>query len=212
MNDARSSGERTRTRSRLLAEFVGKRAEQIQNRYLNGDSWARAALATLRANVSRPIAADPQVWQLVFEDFPEELVGRADEPNNAERAAYIALTLFGVIMQSSDERRHVPDVGFGTAIRRTSGPPDVEGNEGPLIKRFHALGTASSFEEATYHARGLIQQLRSAKQGFDFGNFATDLYNLQFPVRADGVRLRWARDLYRFTPSNKQTESDKSES
>lgn len=193
--------------SQTLRDFVGRRAEKLQSRFLAEDSSARAALAILRRGVYRPLGADPDTWQIIFDGFPESLEGRSDAPSTPERAAYAALTLFGVHMQSAREKRHIPDVGFGRAVRKAAGRPDAEGNDSPLVKRFHALGTATSFSEVSNHARGLVKQLRAAGVGLDYGMLAADLFNLQDPQRSDGVRLRWARDLYRLEPQESETES-----
>lgn len=201
------SEEPTIPKWRQTSNYVSRRVAWLQEHYLKGDSTARAHLASLRGGITHPIGSDPRSWQVVFDGFPYGLEGHDDAPHPAETATYAALTLFAVHMQSSDKPMHVPGVGIGTAIRKAAGRPDAEGNESPIIKRFYALGTAVSFEESTHHARGLVQQLRAEKIGFDYGQFAADLYQLQFPYTEDRVRLRWARDLYRFTRDNDTSET-----
>jgi len=181
-----------------LEDFVGRRVSALQHGYLRGDSSARSTLAALRSSVTKPLAQDPQLWSIIFDSFPYSLAGVGDEPSKGEQAAATALALFAVHMQSATRPMHVPGIGLGSAIRKMAGRPSPEGQESPIIKRFHALGTSVSFDEASYHARGLIQQLRGAAVPLDYGRLARDFFYLQTPTAADSVRLRWARDLYRW--------------
>ncbi|GAA2181670.1 type I-E CRISPR-associated protein Cse2/CasB [Brooklawnia cerclae] len=198
--DRRRPGES----SQLLAAYVGRRATQLQSRYLAQDPRARADLARLRRAVGRSPGSDPAAWDVIFRDFPPELMGRNDAPSPAELAVNAALCLFGVHLQSADKPMHVQDQGLGRAVRLLSRPEDTETFSAPTMRRFHALGTATSLVEVLHHARGLIQQFRAGGIGLDYGRLADDFYWLQRPASADNVRLRWARDLYRIDP---QTEN-----
>lgn len=190
-----------------LGSYVSRRAQALQTRFLAGDPGSRAALAQLRHGVGRPAGGDPKSWDVVFQDFPSELIGSRDEPNQAETAVHAALGLFAIHMQSATAPRHLPGIGLGAAIRRLVGVGDTDTQTSPVIRRFHMLGTASTLEETLYHARGLVQQLRGANIGLDYGRLAEDLFRLQFPDRSDSVRLRWARDLFRSQSASDQNES-----
>jgi CRISPR system Cascade subunit CasB len=82
-----------------------------------------------------------------------------------------------------------------------------------LPTRFAALGTASDFHEISHYARQLITQLRAVSLPLDYGTLAKQLYCLQVPSLADGVRLAWGRDFAQAPtattdPSNPSTQKE----
>jgi CRISPR system Cascade subunit CasB len=177
-----------------LAAFVNARVHGLQERYRANDAYAVGALARLRRAVSSAPGDDVTVWAELFEDFPPGLMGRDGQASRAERAAYAALTLYAVHQQSQPNPMHRSGGSMGSAARRLGA---VLGNEEAVLRRFHALGTATSFEESLHHARGLVTQLRGAQIPLDYGRLAVDLHRLQIADRAPGVRLAWGRDYYR---------------
>lgn len=74
-----------------------------------------------------------------------------------------------------------------------------------MLRRFNALATAEEITEISYHLRGMIQLLSTAKDGgipLDYPQLAADLYELQctdprYAQTPANVRLRWGQDLYR---------------
>lgn len=181
-----------------VGRYVGGRVARLQARMLaGGDGPTRAALAKLRRGVGQPIAADPELWGVVFDGFPSAWLGRDDLPSRSEEATFAAMTLFAVHQQSKSEPMHVPGRGLGDAVRRLASPENAEELSRPVLRRFNALATADSFEEVLHHARGLVQQLRAESIGLDYGILAEDLAALQDPRKADSVRLRWARAFHR---------------
>lgn len=196
-----------------LGRYVSSRASQLQSRYLAADSPSKAALAQLRNSISRPVGTEPATWAIMFDGFPTHLMGRDDKPSASEIAAHAALSIFAVHMQSATTPVQLNGIGIGRAVRRLSRLLGEDDQSSPVIRRFHALGTASDLPETLHHARGLIQQMRAASIGLDYGRLAEDLVGLQNPSRADGVRLRWARDLFRIdpTPDNETSNETKEE-
>lgn len=181
-----------------MGRFVGDRVSRLQARILaRGDGPTKATLAKLRRRVGQPLAADLELWGLVFDGFPESELGRGDLPSPAEEAAYAAMTLFAVHQQSKFEPMHVSGVGLGAAVRGLASPDGAEGESHPPPHRFTALATADTFADTLHHARGLVQQLRAASIGVDYGRLAEDLAALQDLDRADSVRLSWAREFHR---------------
>ena len=204
MSEPMSRGEAVGSplsRHALFGEYVAKKVVQLQRRYLGDDSRARGDLARLRRTVGRSIGADADSWSVVFEQFPEVLMGRGDSPSRWETAAPITFGLFAVHMQSATGSQHVAGWGIGRAVRELAGPDEPDTREQPVMRRFRALGTSSDLAEAVQHARGLIQQFRAAEIPLDYVRLARDLVDLQHPRSADAVRLRWARDLYRIGPT-----------
>jgi CRISPR system Cascade subunit CasB len=83
--------------------------------------------------------------------------------------------------------------------------PDSTKNDNPVLRRFHALGTASSLPETLHHLRGLVTRLRSEAIPLEYGQLAQDLRRLQVPRTAASVRLQWGRDYHRTTTDPTQT-------
>lgn len=182
-----------------LGRYVSRTVQLLQKRALahGGDSWSSATLARLRRAVQHSVGADPLVWEFLFEGMPDRYFGTGDDPSRSERAVHAAATLYAVHQQSKDRPMHVDGEGFGTAIRRLANPQDAAELSMPVLRRFNALATADNLDEQLHHARGLVQLMRRESIGFDYGTFAEDLAALQNAERADGVRIRWARQFHR---------------
>jgi CRISPR system Cascade subunit CasB len=178
-----------------LTAFVTGKLERLQP----GDDTAarRAALARLRRGVGKEAGSVPDLWQYLYEGFPDELKGKGGTPSYAENAAHAALTLYAMHAQGTGNV-HDKDAGsLGTAANRLKRmKPD---NEPGIKRRFDALATAGTAAEINRHARGIIQLLRQGDIKLDYAGFAADLYNLQFGSESAGkVLRRWGRDFYRF--------------
>ena len=167
----------------------------LQKDYQKRRSGAVAAMARLRAAAGSPpgdrydVLAETQVPEKYLEDQP------GDEPTRTEQAKHTALTLFALHQQSSyDQPMHVDGCSLGAAIGRLSEKvPSPEA----VRRRFAALGTATTYNEAVYHLRGLIPQLRDQKIGFDYGLLADDLVTMQRSDGRERIRAQWGRDYYR---------------
>ncbi len=175
-----------------IAAIVGVRISKLQRGYLGDRSDAVATLARLRRGVGKPAGS---VLDIVEYTHAEEFVRGWDDdtPSYAENAAHVAMTLYAVHQQSQRNAMHAPGRRFGTAVRRLA--PDAR-PDGPVARRFAALGTADSFTELSHHLRGLVQLMRTARIPLDYGQLARDLWLWQLPGRASRVRLRWGRDFH----------------
>lgn len=197
--DPQSLGER-------LAEHVAKKASSLQKRYRDDDASAAAELALLRRGVSKPLGSDARLAGLTLAGLYDNPAALSDDPQDAERAAYSALTLFALHQQSQrNASMHRRDFSFGRSARllgRKSNARDA------VRQRFTTLATAISWDETMHHARGLIQQMRTFAVPLDYGLFARDLYGLQSPQSADRVRLVWGRNFYRVHHSEDDEPSD----
>ncbi|PPH25478.1 type I-E CRISPR-associated protein Cse2/CasB [Rathayibacter toxicus] len=209
MTDTPTSRTRSRGWPSALAGFVTHRVEKLQWSYLSphgghGRSTTVASLARLRRAVASAPGADPFVWAETLEGLPIEYQGSDGEATPAEHAAHAAITLYAVHQQSKAIGMHQRDVSLGRAVARLAHRnPATDAHDSdkqsPVLRRFLALGTATSFHETLHHARGLITQLRGASIPLDYGLLAYHLARLQRPSYADGVRLDWGRDYYFFT-------------
>ena len=86
-------------------------------------------------------------------------------------------------------------------MRRLSADP-----EGGVYRRFCALVTAGGMEEISHHLRGLIQLLRDKSLPLDYPQLARDLYRLQFPQSAPGVKLQWGQEYFKIKDADGQQE------
>lgn len=158
---------------------------------LGRTSAATAILAQLRNSVGREPGSVPAIWEVTIADLPGRAVG--DDPTPEERASHAALTLFATHQQSRPTPMHMRGPGVGEAVRRLA----AGDAEAAVRRRFHAVATASSFEEACHHLRGIVTQLRTAGVPLDYGQLADDLLRLQRPGGDEVVRRRWGRQYYR---------------
>ncbi|OHV33121.1 type I-E CRISPR-associated protein Cse2/CasB [Pseudofrankia sp. EUN1h] len=142
----------------------------------------------MRRGVGREAGSVPEMW-----GFYRMLTatGRASEKLQAE---HTALTLYAVHQQSISDSMHRPGVGLGRALLRLrqSGTFSVDA----VDRRFNAAATATSLDEASYHLRGLVRQLRGIPQGLDYTRLFQDLVAWQVPEQISTVRRRWGRDYF----------------
>jgi CRISPR system Cascade subunit CasB len=220
-----ASTDRERTKhTRPRRDFgndVAGSVTRLQERYLaqpKAVASAVAALARLRAAVDEP----PGASYIVLDEtrVPEELLESqaGDEPTPKERAKHAAMALYATHQQSlRDTRMHVDGVTVGQAVNRLANKSKSEGGDPgsrrvAVLRRFAALGTASSYEELVHHLRSLIRQLRDERIGLDYGLLADDLERFQRYAGPDDVRALWGRDFYRDVFERKPTPEEEPQS
>lgn len=184
-------------RADRVEQYVLKRVEQLQIEYQRNTSSAVAALARLRRGVGTRFGSDLELLGLALSGAEESLFDDIrrlpDTPTAEEQAAYAAVTLYALHQQS---RRDVSMHRRGYSLGRSSRLLDRKMRNESVKDRFAALGTATSWDEAVQHARGLIQQFRQHRIPLDYGRFARDLFELRGRY-GDAVRMSWGRDFYR---------------
>ena len=199
-----------------MSEKNESRTQAIKG-YVNGKiSWLwnlpenqrRAELAKLRRGIGHAPGELPELWGSLLQGMPESFYG-TNGPSHEERAVYLALTLYALHQQSNDTACvSQPGSTLGRAVRRLAEQTVAAGQdwtESSILRRFNALATAEEIAEISHHLRGMVQLLRTAKEGsipLDYPQLAADLYGLQCdaPQLAQvpvNVRLRWGQDLYR---------------
>lgn len=177
-----------------LHDHVAGTATRLQRQYAANLSSAVASLAMLRRGVSLGPGEDIRLLPLTIAGLYASPDRLPDEPTDAEHAAYAALTLFGVHQQSHrTNSMHRVGYPFGRSARLLG----RRTNRDAVRRRFTAIATASTWDATLHHARGLVQQLRSAGIPLDYGQFAVDLFQLRSPYTAERVRQRWGLDFYR---------------
>lgn len=206
---------RYRRRRAPLGEHVATVITGLQRRYLDDVPEAIAVLAQLRQGVNEaPGTAGIREASLL----PDEVTRREylpdDEPSPSEQALHTAVTLWALHQQSRREKpMHTGNATFAAAIRRLAA---TSPNEETVYRRFTALGTAATYSELAFHARGIVTQLRDAQIGFDYGLLADDLRIFQRGVGAstgltgpEHVRALWGREYWRTDPRPSQPEPSK---
>ena len=176
-----------------VSEFVRRKIIQLGM----DNQWSKGMLARLRRSVGKDIRDSQESWELTLGDMPPGLSGRiySNEflPSPAENAAHIALTMFAMHMQGRSTTAHSDGTGFATAIRMMMNESNMEG----IKRRFDSMVTATDLSEFSYHARGLIQLMRSSGDyRFDYAMFARDLYYYQFPDGKRNTLIRWGQEFY----------------
>lgn len=194
-----SSKERRGPYSQLNSA-VGKSASRLQAAFLGqyGDrarAEARGTLAELRRAAGERPWQNPlsleRVLTVLFDSGETIPTGRGDEPSDFEAAAFHALTLFALHMQSATGPRHEKGRRFAAACGKLYG--STESNS--FKPRFDAILLARNSSSQLVHIRSMITLLRGAQAGFDYGRFAADLCALANPAYRPKILMRWGRDF-----------------
>lgn len=176
--------------------------ERISRLFQGGEGSRYAAdLAMLRRGIGKDPGSMPELWELTFNGMPENLRGKGDQPSFAERAVHTSLTLFALHQQGKDGTcMSESNVMLGDAVRQLIQRNSAR--ESAIKRRFLVAVSAESFEELTWHVRGLVQLLRAEEIRLDYPQLAKELYQFQFPEARDRLRLQWGRQLYRPSKNN----------
>lgn len=184
--------------SDLVQQYVQGRISGMIQFY--SKSMIDATLAKLRRGIGKAPGSLPELWDITLEGLPESLLSKNDRPSYGEWAVYSALTLFALHQQGKDIKNqcmHESYVSLGQAMRQLINR-NLEREEA-IKRRFLIAVTAGSYEELTWHIRGLIQLLRSDEVKLDYSKLAKDLFQFQLSNFRDNVRLIWGRDFYRYS-------------
>jgi hypothetical protein len=184
------------TKQDALQRFVSAKINRLRRQKDAGVSAAIAELAQLRRGAGKVPTGYPYLMCMVLvlenedkEDkqaFPEQCRGKGDRPNDAEIAAYTALTLFALHQQSQNQPMHDAKVSFGRAVGKLVG-----NTTSSMKKRFDSLLTAQTENARQHYLRSLITLLRSKSIAFNYGQFAVDYMYLQNPSTRKNVLYRW---------------------
>lgn len=179
-----------------VSDFVYTRILQLA--HSDNRSPVAALLAKLRRGIGKEPGAQPELWDLVLDEMPNDIQGTDERPSYGERAVHTALTLFALHQQGRDLRdkcMNEPGAPLGGAVRLMI--RQNPGREEAIKRRFTATVTSDSYEELVWHLRGLVQLFRSADIRLDYPSLARDLYYYQFSEWRDHIRLQWGRQFYR---------------
>lgn len=198
------------TRSRwndasTIGKHVNRKVLGLQTRFLAGDvtsNSARASLAQLRALGTPGRGAWALIGSELFLDLPDLSMPEASEQKMIH-AISGAMQLYArhqqgrtrpmALASEQGERLARRRRSFGWSCRMIK----ANLNESQGIRRkMQGMEAASDFDGVMHHARSLIDLMRDAEVPVDYGQFARDLYLVQYPDIRDEVFMTWSRDYY----------------
>lgn len=187
-----------------IRRYVGMRLkswmEETNEARIKGD------LAQLRRGIGKKPGEIPEIWELIFSGFPEELMSKGEEASWAEWAVSTSLCMYALHQQGKNihkENMHKEHQSLGQAVRKLA-PTQDDPDLARIRKRFTIFATAADIEECAYYLRGLVQLLRAKEIPMDYVQLAYDLYEFQINTGAAKVRLRWGQDFYRISKQEEE--------
>ncbi len=191
-----------------VSRYVGHRIWQIEHG--NGIRDAKAELANLRRGLGKQPGELPELWGSFLEGIPEELMGKGKGPSAAESAIYTTMTLYALAQQGSDSDIHSvnqENISLGRAARLYAGNDEDVRNR--IERRLKSILSSETIEDMGHGIRGIIQLIKTKDIPLDFPLLAADLYTYSFPEGKEQIRLRWARDFYRWEKPDVDEEQEK---
>ncbi len=159
-------------------------------------SSTKADLAHLRNSIGKPINEAAEVWPLLFQYMPPELLSERQEANHAELAVLTTLQLYALHQQGRSEsvlEMEWENMGPALKVLRKESKDESKA----IDRRFNTLVTSTSFEELAHHLRQMVKLLRSNRQAkVNYTVLAGDLFNF-LNHYDDSVKISWSRDYYR---------------
>lgn len=173
----------------------------IKLRSISEYSSGKALLAKIRNSIGKPINEAFEIWPLLFENLPEEFLGREESASKEELAILTAIQLFALNAQGSMNSFEKTDEdtvskNFGYFMRQIKDPEDSTS----LDRRFNAMITSTTFDELSNHLRHMVKIFKSKAPNIfiDYVTLADDLY-WYLSGKEERVRLSWAREYYKFS-------------
>ena len=197
-----------REASRAIAKCVNSKIGTLQSDYLAGRASSRASLARLRRIDTVGEASWISVGEELFADLPNFDLGEETERKELG-SVRSALQLYAILQQSRKSPVAMfPSAGgstgsFGNACRLYVVASNGESAPG-VKRRLSSIEAATDFTGAMVGVRSLVKLIRTAKVKtpiqLDFGQLASDLFEIQFEDTRGDVFMRWARDYYKTNP------------
>ncbi len=165
---------------------------------LTDSSSGKAILAKLRNSVGKPLSETAEIWQLLFDNLPEEFLGKTGEASMEERAILTTLQLYAIHQQGAHKSVLLEGEDRFKNIGYSLKNLQKDGRQSSIDRRFNTMITATNFEELTYHLRHLIKLLKSksSETKVDYAKLAEDLYWFLRGYE-ENIRLAWAREYYK---------------
>lgn len=176
----------------MVGNYTNRKLKKIAA--MTNDSAKKKMLAELRRGVGKQPGELPELWGMIFEDMPEELLGKYSEPSKAEWAVYISLTLYALHSQSSDTDMNVEKISVGAAAARIV--DEKQDNMERIMNRMSRILNFNTIKDIERHLRSLTELMKNDGVGLDYEMLARDLFLLQSAEYSKSVKLKWGRDFY----------------
>ena len=175
----------------LVYNYTKRKIKYLEN--IGGNPAGRATMAEIRHGAGRHPGEMPDLWGLLFDNLPEELMG-AQTASNAEWAIYTALTLYALHQQGKEQSMQADNISLGQAAARLVKDED---DRERVLRRLSPVVTAVSKEDLAHNLRGLVQLLKNDDIALDYARLAKEIYLFGNPDFAGNIKLAWGRDFYR---------------
>lgn len=187
---AQEAVERPPAEKQSFYNSIATALYKLQAGYERGD---RATLAALRKAAGKTPEKDPLAWSYALDTLLPDFAyaGTRDEPNEAEHAAFTALSLYALHQRALTRPMHQKGhKSLGTAVAELT----LSSGSKSIKSRLDTLMVARTPSATSYHLRSLISLLQAYEIPLDYAQLASDLWALRTPDRREGVILRWGRD------------------
>lgn len=184
----------------IVYNYTKRKIKYLES--IDGTPAGKAMMAEIRHGAGRHPGEMPDLWGLVFDGLPEELMG-AQSVSDAEWAIYSALTLYALHQQGKDRPMQADKVSLGQAAARLVKDED---DRERVLRRLSPVVTATSKEDLAQNLRGLVQLLKSDDIALDHARLAKEIYLFGNPDFAGNIKLAWGRDFYREKFQNSEQE------
>lgn len=202
--------------SRAIGGYVAQKVARLQANLLGkgpGVSSARAALAQLRRLSGSGLSSWVRAGEVLFDGMPDlDLSEKSEERMMGSVKA--SLCLYAYHQQSKNEHmalvRHAGDGGRSQSFGESCRCLVVRNSKlsAGVSRRLSSAEAATSIAGVEQCLRGIVFLLREEGVPVDYGRLARDLYSLQFEGMHDQIFMRWARDYYRSSRSERAPEGD----
>ena len=170
-------------------------------------SEGKAVLSRLRVSAGKTDGIPADVLPVLFENLPEEFLGKGRGLTFQEAAILTALQMYAIHQQGESRNVHQKmewycNLGTSLRVLRQS---DSAGTD----RRFNAMITSDTYGELTTHMRYLVQLLKSksAVSCVDYAGLARDLLRFQLnDQEQEQIRLNWSREYYKPTTGGKEND------
>lgn len=179
----------------LIQNYVSKRIAALLRE--GNDANISRELAILRRGVGKAPGEYPEIFGILFDSFPEELMSKNGQPTKAEWAVSTALCLFAVHQQGMDPHTQAMSrkgAAFGKSARKLVTKED----EMESVRRhFNQVLSSQDIRGCTHYLRNIVQMMKTKQIPIDYPQLAKDLYWFQCQEGRFQVRLLWGQDFYR---------------
>lgn len=194
------------SKSEQIYNYIVYKIEYIRS--ISDTGAGREIMANLRHGIGKRPGEIPELWGIIFDKIPAELMGHK-EASNAEWAIYTALTLYALHQQGNDKCMNEKDMSVGRAAARLV---ESEDDTKRILNRLNLVVTSVSPEDLAYHLRGIVQLLKNKSKSIplDYAKLAKEIYLFYDQKQAGAIKLSWGRDFYieRYKSNEKENDNN----